>query len=104
MIGTAVPPLAARVAAPVVAAVAAAPRVNAPANAAEITQEMVGQDHKWIEDFDAVAAQANSSLLQTLKPRDVMATMVLHTPSAKLEKRAKDYAALLASRAPLARS
>ena len=41
---------------------------------------MVDQDVKQLEDFDATIARANSLLLQTLKAKDVMATMMLMTP------------------------
>ena len=56
----------------IVAAVAAIAQVNAVAIAAKATQEMVDQDLKKIEDFDAAATRANFVFLQTVEPRDVM--------------------------------
>ena len=88
VMGTTIPPPSLRVVALVVSAFAATLGVNSVVGAPEITQEMVDQDQKTVEDFDATAAQANVVLLHTMKPRDVMATTMLLTPSAKWEKHA----------------
>ena len=104
ILGTALRPPASRVVTPAVAARAAAPGVDAMAGAVEITQGMVDQETKRYEDFDAAIARANSVLLQTLDPKDVMATLMLPTPAQKWAKLAEDYAAISTSMASNARS
>ena len=49
-------------------------------------------------------AHANSLLLQTLEPRDVMATLMMLSPAQKWNKLAADYAAVSAIQAASARS
>ena len=65
---------------------------------------MVDHDIIRYEDFDAAIARANSVLLQTLEPKDVMTTMMLPSPAEKWTKLVTDYAAILASMAAIARS
>ena len=84
--GTTIPSPPVRVVAPVVAAVVKFLGVNAVAGASTITQEMVNQYQFFFKDFDVSTVRANSVLLQTIESRDVMATRMLLTPSAKWEK------------------
>ena len=104
VIGTAHRPPAPRVVTSIVAARAASPGVDAMAGAVEITQGMVVQETKRYEDFDVASACANSVLLQTLEPKDVMVTMMLPSPAQKWTKFATDYAAVSASMACNART
>ena len=69
-----------------------------------VTQGMVDSDTKRFKDFDAAIAHAYSPLLQTLKPRDVMATLMMLSPAQKWNKLAADYAAVLALQAANARA
>ena len=62
---------------------------------------MANTDQKKIEDFDS--ARTNHILLQTLEMRDVMATVLLLTPSTNWERLANDDAAMSTSMAALAR-
>ena len=66
-----------------VAARAATPGVDAVVGVTEVTQGIVDHDTKRFEDFDAVIARANSLLLRTLEPRDVMATLMMLSPAQK---------------------
>ena len=101
---TAVRPPLPRAMAPAVRAIAAAQGVLAVAGAAEVTQAIVDRETKLLEDFDASMARANSVILSTLEPKDVMATMMLPTPAEKWDKLASDYAAVSAQMATVARS
>ena len=56
------------------AVVVAATTINAVVAVTEVKEEMVGQDVEKIEDFDAPTPCANFARLQTLEPREVMAT------------------------------
>ena len=73
-------------------------------NMAFTTQGMVDHDTKRFEDFDAAIARANCLLLQTLEPRDVMATLMMLSPAQKWNKLAADYAAVSALQAATARA
>ena len=66
-----------------VAARAAAPGIDVVAGVTEVTQGMVDHDTKRFEDFDAAIARENSLLLQTLEPRDVIATLMMLSPAQK---------------------
>ena len=59
---------------------------------AAITRAMVDQDKKRIEDFEGATARANSLLLQTLQPKDIMATIMLSSVAERWEKVATNYA------------
>ena len=102
--GTAIRPPLPRAVREAVAAQAAAPGMDAVAGVTEVTQEMVDSDTKRFEDFDAAVARANSLLLHTLEPRDVMATLMMLTPAQKWNKLAVDYAAVSALQASTART
>ena len=104
IMGTAIRPPLPRTVIVAVAARAAAPGVDAVAGVTEVTQGMVDHDTKRFEDFDAAIARANSLLLQTLEPRDVMATLMMLSPAQKWNKLVADYAAVSASQAATARA
>lgn len=64
------------------------------AGVAEITQEMVDQNVRKLGDFDAAMARANLVLLQTLKAKDVTASIMPLSPEEKWNKSATDYVAV----------
>ena len=74
------------------------------ADAAKVTQVIADRQTKLSEDFDASVARANSVLLSTLEPEDVMATTMLPSSAEKWDKLASDYAAVSAQMATVARS
>ena len=91
----------------VIVAVAArvpAPGVDDVAGVTKVTQGMVDHDTKRFEDFDAAITRANSLLLQTLEPRDVMATLMMLSPAQKWNKLAADYVAVSTLRVATARA
>ena len=104
IMGMAVRPPRPRAMAPAVREIAAAQGVLAVAGAAKVTQAIVDRETKLSEDFDASMARANSVLLSTLEPKDVMATMMLPSPAEKWDKLSSDYAAVSAQMATIARS
>ena len=74
------------------------------AGVAEVIQGIVDRETKLCKNFDASMARANSVLLSTLEPKDVMATMMLPSPAEKWDKLASDYVAVSAQMATVARS
>ena len=102
--GTAVVPPAPRVVSPAIHEIVAADGALIAAGAVEVTQVMADSELKKSEDFEAAVARANSVLLSTLEPKDIMATMMLPSPAAKWAKLASDYAAVSASMATVART
>ena len=104
VMGTAVRPPPPRAMAPAVRTIAASQGVLAVAGAAEVTHAIAERETKLFEDFDASMARANSVLLSTLEPKDIMATLMLPSPAEKWAKLAMDYAAVFASMASNARS
>ena len=101
---TAIFPAPIRVMTAAVIAVPAAPGSDAVAGVPAITQAMVEHDIKVNEDYDASAARANTVILQTLQPKDIMAVMMMPSAAEKWEKIATDYAAVSASMATVART
>ena len=75
--GTALAPLAPRVASLTIQEVVALDGVLIVAVAIEVTQAMAGKEMKKFEDFEVAVATANSVLLRTLEAKDIMATMML---------------------------
>ena len=69
-----------------------------------ITRAMVDHDLKLIEDFNAAAARASYTLMQTLSPKDISAVMILPDAADKWDKLANDYAAVSASQSTNARA
>ena len=69
-----------------------------------VTRAMVDLDIKTNEDFDAAAARANYSLMQTLSQKDISAVMMLPDAAEKWEKLAIDYAAVSSSQGTVARA
>ena len=68
------------------------------------TQKMADHDVRRLEDFEVAAALADSALLHTLEPKDVMVTTMLPTPNAKWNTLSTHYAPISASMAAFARS
>ena len=83
MMGTAVRPPLPRIVTQAVAVWFATPGADVVIGVLEITQVMVDQYTKRFEDFGAAIARANSLLLQTLEPRDVMKTLMMLSPAHK---------------------
>ena len=74
------------------------------ADAAKVAQAITDKEMKLSEDFNASMARANNVLLSMLEPKDVMATMMLPSPTEKWDKLSSDYAAVSARMATVARS
>ena len=101
---TAIHPEPARSVTAAVIAVPAVPGSDAVAGVPAITRAMVDHDLKLIDDYEAAAAKANSILLQSLQPKDIMAVMMLQNVAEKWDKLAEDYASISASMATVART
>ena len=101
---TAVTPPPPRVKALAVEAIVAALGVLAVTGAAEVVQAIVDWETKISEDFDAQMTRANSVLLYTLEPKDVIVIMMLPSPPEKWDKLATNNAAVSAQMAIVARS
>ena len=101
---TALLPAPIRVMTAAVIAVPAAPGSDAVVGVPAVTRAMVEHDIKVHEDYDASAARANTVILQTLQPKDIMAVMMMPSAAEKWEKIATDYAAVSASMATVART
>ena len=86
VMGTSIVPPAPRVVSPAIHEMVAADGALIAAGAVEVTQVMADSELKKSEDFEAAVARANSVLLSTLEPKDIMATMMLPSPAAKWAK------------------
>ena len=102
VMGTAVVPPAPRTVSPAIHEVVATDGALIVAGAIEVTQVMVDRETKKFEDFEAAYARANIVLLNTLDPKDIMATLLLESPAEKWAKLASDYAAVSANMASIA--
>ena len=69
-----------------------------------ITRAMVDHDVKLIDDFNAAAARASYTLMQTLSQKDISAMMILPDVVDKWEKLENDYAAVFSSQGTNARA
>ena len=81
VMGTAVVPPAPRTVSPAIHEVVATDGALIVAGAIEVTQAMVDRETKKSEDFEAAYARANIVLLNTLDPKDIMATLLLESPA-----------------------
>ena len=57
-----------------------------------ITRAIVDHDFKLIEDFNAAAAKASYTLMQTLSQKDISVVMILPGAADKWDKLANNYA------------
>lgn len=104
VIRTAIFPAPARVVRAAVLGAPAEPGSDEVIGIPAVTRAMVDLDIKMKEDFDAAAARANYSLMQTLSQKDISAVMILHDVADKWEKLANDYAAVSSSQGTVARA
>lgn len=104
VIRTALSPAPARAVSAAVTGTPAAPGSDAVNAIPAITRAMVDHDLKLIEDFNAAAARASYTLMQTLSQKDISAVMILPDAAEKWDKLANDYAAVSASQSTNARS
>ena len=102
--GTPVLPPASRVVSPAIHEIVAADGSFIATSAVEVSQVMPDNELKKSEDFEAAVARANSVLLGTLEPDDIMATMMPPSPATEWAKLAFDYAAVSTSMATIAKT
>ena len=74
------------------------------AGASEITQRMVDHDTKRFEDLNAIIMCKNFLLIFVIEPRDVMATLMMVSPTQKRNKLVANYAAISKLQAGTART